>query len=830
MKKALSLVLVLFIVLSLIPFSAFATDLEHTHNYEALVTPPACTEKSYTTHTRGDSYVDDEVPAMDNKRTAATSGNAMTYSVCGKTEDTTSTVVLVSTVEGTYINSNMKNAEPSTSTPYFNIAKYQVTPGCRVQIAARMGEPTYCAWVDADGNRSAALRGNKNAGVNVNQILTVPDYAVYLEVSYVSAYALYVGAPGLSDIMKIGLLGDSIASNGGFLNTIIKERGQASGKNVAVGGWFYSEDTGVNNEYPGDASKGIYRQVSNLDGDEDLIIIWAGTNDFGHSHKIGEFFDESGQPNNDLTTLYGGLHRVIQELHAKLGEDIPIIICTPLERNIPQGDDVGYPYSSQNPNKLGKYLQDYIDAIKAVADYYGITVFVSAAETNLNPNNDDINRQYFSDGLHPNSAGHAVIGTKLSQFICQTGTGHSYGDWTVTAPTCTEKGYTTHICTGCGASYVDSYTEVLGHDMNAWTQTKAPTCTEKGEEKRTCSRCDHSETREVAAKSHSEVIDKAVAPTCTTTGLTEGKHCSVCNEILVAQQVIVATGHSYGAWYTVTEPGEYTEGLDQRGCQNCDHYETRTIAALGHTHSYDAVVTAPTCTEKGYTTYTCRCGDAYTADEVAALGHDMSAWTQTKAPACTEKGKEERTCSRCDHSESREVAAKGHSEVIDKAVAPTCTTTGLTEGKHCSVCNAVTVAQEVVPALGHTEVVDVAVAPTCTATGLTEGKKCSNCGEILQPQEVIPVTDHSYGEWTDVKAPTTEEVGLEERICSGCNRKEQRELPKLEPAPTEPAPTEPAPPSDETPSKINPVVIVVIVAVVVGISGGAAFIVLKKKQ
>lgn len=111
------------------------------------------------------------------------------------------------------------------------------------------------------------------------------------------------------------------------------------------------------------------------------------------------------------------------------------------------------------------------------------------------------------------------------------------------------------------------------------------------------------------------------------------------------------------------------------------------------------------------------------------------------APTCTETGLTEgKHCSVCNAVlvEQEVVKAKGHTEVVDKAVAPTCTKTGLTEGKHCSVCSAVLVEQKVVPAKGHTEVMDKAVEPTCTETGLTEGKHCSVCSAVLVEQEVVP--------------------------------------------------------------------------------------------
>ncbi len=82
------------------------------------------------------------------------------------------------------------------------------------------------------------------------------------------------------------------------------------------------------------------------------------------------------------------------------------------------------------------------------------------------------------------------------------------------------------------------------HSFGEWNVTTEPTCTETGVETRTCE-CGETETREIAALGHTEEVVPAVEPTCTETGQTEGTKCSVCGEILVAQEVVPALGHDF---------------------------------------------------------------------------------------------------------------------------------------------------------------------------------------------------------------------------------------------------------------------------------------------
>ena len=116
---------------------------------------------------------------------------------------------------------------------------------------------------------------------------------------------------------------------------------------------------------------------------------------------------------------------------------------------------------------------------------------------------------------------------------------HSY-TLSVTAPTCTEQGYTKYTCE-CGDSYIADYVPALGHDYSEWAVTTAPTCTEKGVETRWCSRCDAYETRELEALGP-DYVGVVTKPTCTEQGYTT--YTCACGESYVADYVD-ALGHNY---------------------------------------------------------------------------------------------------------------------------------------------------------------------------------------------------------------------------------------------------------------------------------------------
>ena len=193
--------------------------------------------------------------------------------------------------------------------------------------------------------------------------------------------------------------------------------------------------------------------------------------------------------------------------------------------------------------------------------------------------------------------------------------GHDYHG-VVTAPTCTNGGYTTYTCSRCKDSYTANYTEALGH---SWSQPSYEWNADYSAvtARRTCTRCEYVESENV--KTSASIKE----PTCLEAGEIVYT-VSFTNPAFAAQTKKEAYGNALGHDYksVVTEPTCTEGGYTTYICSRCqDSYTSDSTEAPGH--DYHSVVTAPTCTEGGYTTYTCsRCQDSYKADYTDELGHE----------------------------------------------------------------------------------------------------------------------------------------------------------------------------------------------------------------
>ena len=153
---------------------------------------------------------------------------------------------------------------------------------------------------------------------------------------------------------------------------------------------------------------------------------------------------------------------------------------------------------------------------------------------------------------------------------------HSYKD-VVTAPTCTEKGYTTHTCS-CGDSYVDTYVDALGHSWDNGKVTKQPTETESGVKTFTCTRCGETKTETIPKLTHEHSYTAVVtAPTCTEKGYTT--HTCACGDSYV-DTYVDALGHSWDSGKVTKQPTETETGIRTYACTRCSATKTESIPVV----------------------------------------------------------------------------------------------------------------------------------------------------------------------------------------------------------------------------------------------------------
>ncbi len=370
-------------------------------------------------------------------------------------------------------------------------------------------------------------------------------------------------------------------------------------------------------------------------------------------------------------------------------------------------------------------------------------------------------------------------------------TGHTPDEAKHIPATCTENGKAVTKCAVCGETIEEADLGELdpakGHKEEAIPAVPATCGTTGRTEGKKCSACGvilvKQEETPIVADAHNYKLDKTLKEAaCTTTGI--GKYvCEYCKD---SKYAVIPAGHSWKDGEVTTEPTCTEAGEKTYTCSKCHETKTEEIAALGHNYNDGEVTIEPTCGKAGVKTYTCEngCGDSYT-EEIPATGEHEYEEKLIEA-TCTEPAKVGEICSVCGaEGETTVVEGSeplGHNWWLDDTeyVAPTC----VEDGVGTYVCLECAVFKtETIPATGkHTERVVDGKAPTCTEPGLTDGVKCSVCDAILMPQEEIPATGHTPGEAEYIQATCTEN-GKAVTKCTVCGETiEEADLGELDPA------------------------------------------------
>lgn len=210
-------------------------------------------------------------------------------------------------------------------------------------------------------------------------------------------------------------------------------------------------------------------------------------------------------------------------------------------------------------------------------------------------------------------------------------TDHTWVKTQTLPPTCTEQGTAFYKCSACGATRTEKIAP-LGHDLSRCDLKPAATCTQPGRAVGTCARCGVQIDEVIPAKGHDySYAETSVAPTCTEPGHYKGT-CPTCGKDY--DDVVPALGHDWGEWVTSIEPTVSTVGYRYHVCNRdgCGYREGEDIPKL-HTHTWDAgvVTQKPTAAEPGVRTYTCTvCGQTRT-EAIPATGVPE---TCNGGPAC----------------------------------------------------------------------------------------------------------------------------------------------------------------------------------------------------
>ena len=209
---------------------------------------------------------------------------------------------------------------------------------------------------------------------------------------------------------KAVFLGDSITQGVGtsdeehiYLNLLANKAELCEVKNYGISGTRFAKQKCASGEPTFDLD--FCSRVKDLDIDTDIVVVFGGTNDFGHGDApLGTPADRTPD------TFWGACHTLMSSLVERF-HDNTVVIMTPLHR---MNED--NPCGDNKPAPVGT-LKDYVDIIRTAAEWYSLPVLDLYASSGIQPRVPIIQQTYCPDGLHPNDAGHEKIAERLYNFL-----------------------------------------------------------------------------------------------------------------------------------------------------------------------------------------------------------------------------------------------------------------------------------------------------------------------------------------------------------------------------------------------------------------------------
>ena len=203
---------------------------------------------------------------------------------------------------------------------------------------------------------------------------------------------------------KINFLGDSITEGDGvsqpknrYTDVFERKYGPCLIRNYGICGTCIARQHEIDENTPRYELDFCYR-VDEMDSDADIVVVFGGTNDFGHGVA------PVGTPKDRTPfTFWGACHVLMKRLIEKYPTSV-IVFITPLHRAIEERE--GMPS-----------LREYVSVIKQTAEIHSIPVLDFYATLGIQPQIAVQRKLYAPDGLHPNDAGSERIADRLYGFL-----------------------------------------------------------------------------------------------------------------------------------------------------------------------------------------------------------------------------------------------------------------------------------------------------------------------------------------------------------------------------------------------------------------------------